>query len=150
MTKILLLCALLFSSSVVSAKKNKSDVVVLKISLSTKGTDIAFDQSSIQVPFGKTVQLTYINQADANSEISHNVAIVKLGAEKELDENLKKHDYDLDKIDQSLILAKTKVLEPGQKDTITFKPETKGVYTYICLMPAHGNMLGMKGFLNVK
>ena len=63
--------------------------------------------------------------------------------------DLKSHNYELDKVDQTMILAKTKILNPGESDTITFKPSSPGKYMYVCLMPAHGDMLGMKGYLTI-
>lgn len=130
--------------------KKKTGTVVLKINLVTKGTEMSFDQTELNVQFGKKIKLTYKNHSDAKSEISHNVAIVKLGFEQKLIENLKANDYDIEKINPEFLVAKTKVLEPGEEDTIIFKPDKPGAYTYICLMPGHGTMLGMKGILNVK
>ena len=146
-----LILAILFATFSLSAKEKSSasEIVKLKINLSTKGSDISFDQTAIEAPLGKEIQLTYANQADANSELSHNVAIIKLGSEQKLLDSLKKNGDDLDKIDQSLLLAKTKVLNPGETDTISFRPTAPGSYTYICLMPNHGTMLGMKGTLKI-
>lgn len=43
----------------------------------------------------------------------------------------------------SSIVAHTKLLGPGQSDTITFKIDTPGVYTYVCSFPGHwGTMHG--------
>ncbi len=143
--------AILISTIPLSAKQKSSsnDIVMLKIKLSTKGSDISFDKTAIEAPFGKEIQITYTNEADANSELSHNVAIIKLGSEQKLFANLRKIDDDIEKIDQSLLIVKTKVLNPGEKDTITFRPAALGTYTYICLMPNHGTMLGMKGTLKI-
>jgi uncharacterized cupredoxin-like copper-binding protein len=33
---------------------------------------------------------------------------------------------------------------------VTFKPAAAGDYVYICLMPGHGDMLGMRGVLTIK
>jgi azurin len=47
------------------------------------------------------------------------------------------------------IIAYTKLLGPGEEDTITFKvPAEAGEYTFICSFPAHA-MAGMKGVLVV-
>ncbi len=141
----------ILSLSVIARNVKKSvDVVALNVSLVTKGNEMTFDQTVIDVQFGKKIQLTYSNQAEAGSEITHNVAIVKIGFEEKLIESLKKNDYDIEKIDPNFLVAKTKVLEPGEKETITFRPEKAGKYMYICLMPGHGTMLGMRGILNVK
>ena len=149
-TFLFLFLSILSFSVIARNVKKSGDVVVLNVNLVTKGTEMAFDQTALEVPLGKKIQLTYSNQSEASSEITHNVAIVKIGFEEKLIESLKKNDYDLEKIDPNFLVAKTKVLEPGEKDTITFKPDKAGKYTYICLMPGHGTMLGMKGILNVK
>jgi azurin len=43
----------------------------------------------------------------------------------------------------SSIVAHTKLLGPGESDTITFKFDAPGVYTYVCSFPGHwGTMTG--------
>lgn len=43
---------------------------------------------------------------------------------------------------------KTKVLSPGQSDSIVFKADTTGTFTYYCSVPGHKD-LGMQGQLIV-
>ncbi|MGV3532163.1 MAG: plastocyanin/azurin family copper-binding protein [Chthoniobacteraceae bacterium] len=51
---------------------------------------------------------------------------------------------------KSKVLAHTKLLGPGESDTITFvAPSTPGDYTYICSFPGHF-AIGMKGILKVQ
>ncbi len=48
------------------------------------------------------------------------------------------------------VLAKTKLLGPGESDSVTFKaPTAPGSYAYICTFPGH-YASGMKGTLVVK
>lgn len=48
------------------------------------------------------------------------------------------------------VIAHTKLLGPGESDTISFAAPTKpGDYTYICSFPGHF-AIGMKGILTVK
>ena len=48
------------------------------------------------------------------------------------------------------VLAHTKLLGPGESDTISFAaPRKPGVYTYICSFPGHYT-IGMKGTLTVQ
>jgi len=48
------------------------------------------------------------------------------------------------------VIAKTKMLGAGEKDSVTFKvPEKKGVYEYVCTFRAH-YQAGMKGKLIVE
>lgn len=132
------------------SSSSKSAIVSIDVDLLSEGSEIKFDKQTINVKFGQSIHLTYRNKAPLDSEITHNVAIINLGFEDRLIASLKEHDYDLSKIDQKYFVAKTKILNPGESDTITFKPKKPGVYTYICLMPGHGSMLGMKGYLTVQ
>ena len=51
---------------------------------------------------------------------------------------------------KSKVLAHTKLLGPGETDTISFAaPRTPGAYTYICSFPGHF-AIGMKGVLTVQ
>ena len=48
------------------------------------------------------------------------------------------------------IIAKTKVLGPGESDTVTFTaPYVKGPYEYVCSFPGHYGG-GMKGVMTVQ
>jgi azurin len=48
------------------------------------------------------------------------------------------------------VIANTKLLGPGETDTITFAaPRKPGTYTYICSFPGHC-AIGMRGVLTVK
>jgi azurin len=47
------------------------------------------------------------------------------------------------------VLASTKLLGPGESETITFLPPGPGVYPYICTFPAHFQA-GMRGVITVK
>jgi plastocyanin len=118
--------------------------------LSTKGNDIAFDQTAIQVPFGTAVKLKFVNEAAKGSEIQHNVAVLKPGTLDAVMKELQASGYDLAKMRANKsIIAMTKMLEPGSTETLEFTPDAPGFYPYICLMPGHADMLGMKGTLNV-
>lgn len=129
----------------------KAKATHLNVKLSTKGNDIAFDQTAIQVPFGQNVQLTFTNEAAKGSEILHNVAILKPGTLDTVIKEIQAVNYDLEKIHGNKnILTMTKSLEPGSAQTLEFTPSEPGFYPYICVMPGHADMLGMKGVLNVK
>ncbi|MFT6070940.1 MAG: cytochrome c peroxidase [Bacteriovoracaceae bacterium] len=147
----LLLTLVISCSDLPTSKKAKS----IEINLSSRGNDVAFEQENLQIPFGQTVKLVFQNQADLDSEISHNVAIVRRGHEKAVMDILNKEEYDFSQtIDffktTNHLLASSKILNPGENGEIIFEPETPGYYTYICLMPGHGNILHMKGKILVK
>jgi azurin len=48
------------------------------------------------------------------------------------------------------VLAKTKLLGPGESDSVTFSaPAVPGAYTYLCTFPEH-YAAGMKGMMTVR
>jgi uncharacterized cupredoxin-like copper-binding protein len=123
----------------------------IHVKLASTGSDIAFDRQKIDVPMGKKIRLRYKNDAPIGSEIDHNVAIVKPGRVEALMETLQEHGYDLKVVAGSPdILAMTKTIKPGQEGTLDFSPPGPGEYVFICLMPGHGDMMGMRGVLKVK
>jgi azurin len=125
-----------------------SDTVVIE--LSTKGNDIAFDQAAVQIKFKKTIGLKFVNKAAADSHIGHNIAILKPDATDAVIQDLRKNNYDLAAIkNHPGILIISKTLNPGESDVVTFSPDKPGFYPYLCLMPGHSDILGMKGILHV-
>jgi len=133
-----------------AGEKGKTEALI-DIRLSTKGNDIAFDQEAIQVPFSKTIKINFVNEAVMDSEILHNVAILRPGSYDSLMKELQASGYDIEKFrNHPNVIAMTKALDPGQSETLSFTPDKPGFYPYVCLMAGHGDMLGMKGILNVK
>jgi azurin len=125
-----------------------SDTVVIE--LSTKGNDIAFDQAAVQIKFKKTIGLKFVNKAAADSHIGHNIAILKPDATDAVIQDLRKNNYDLAAIkNHPGILIISKTLNPGESDVVTFSPDKPGFYPYLCLMPGHSDILGMKGILHI-
>jgi azurin len=123
----------------------------IHVKLSTTGQEVMFDQQRLDLPFAKTIRLKYKNDAPLDSQISHNVAIIRPERVAAVMAILQDHDYDLASVRGSAdILALTRVLDPGQEDTIDFSPPEPGEYVYICLMPGHGDMLGMRGILSLR
>lgn len=47
------------------------------------------------------------------------------------------------------MIVHTKLLGPGEDDTISFTPDAPGVYEYVCTFPAHATA-GMRGKITVK
>ena len=47
------------------------------------------------------------------------------------------------------MLIHTKLLGPGEEDTISFTPLAPGVYEYVCTFPGH-TAAGMRGQITVK
>jgi len=126
-------------------------VHALTVSLKTTGHSIVFDQTLLEAPFGTRLRLTYKNAAAKGSMINHDVAIIKPGHDQQILETLQQSDYKLDSIkDSKDVIGLTKTLQPGESDTIEFLPPERGDYVYICLMPGHGDIMGMRGVLRIK
>lgn len=123
------------------------------IRLSSKGNDIAFDTHYLEVPAGSTVNLRFKNKANPASGILHNIAILKPGTTDEVLSSFEKSEYDLEKIrTHPAVLAISPTLEPSQEAVLKLTKDLlkPGAYPYVCLMPGHADMLGMKGILQVK
>jgi len=146
--------ALLLATMTVSGRSGaeaRERTLTLTISLKTTGHSIVFDQTELEAPFGTRLRLTYKNAAPVGSMINHDVAILRPGSEEKILTTLQEHDYQLDSIkDSKDVIGLTKTLKPGESDTIEFRPPTRGDYVYICLMPGHGDVMGMKGILRIK
>ena len=122
----------------------------IHVKLSTTGNEVMFDQLTLKLPFARKIRLRYRNDAPLNSQIAHNVAIIRPERVDAVMAVLQEHDYNLSSVRGSPdILAVTRVVNPGQEDVVDFSPPAPGDYVYICLMPGHGDMLGMRGVLTI-
>ncbi len=149
---LLVLAGLLAGAPSASAAPRRALVTrTIHVKLSTTGNEVMFDQQRLELPFAKTVRVRYKNDAPLDSQITHNVAIIRPERVASVMSILQEHDYDLASVKGSPdILAITRVLNPGEEDVVIFKPPSAGEYVYICLMPGHGDMLGMRGVLAIK
>src|SRR4051812_44424973 len=95
--RALILLAALVSPAFAQAGP-KPDTAALDIKLSTNGNDIAFSQTAIQVPFGKKVKIRFVNQASKDSEILHNIAILRPDATDSVIKELQATGYDMEKM----------------------------------------------------
>jgi azurin len=152
-TSLAALLSLLAAPQILASPKSRPSVVTrtIHVKLSTTGQEVMFDQQRLDLPFAKTIRLKYKNDAPLDSQISHNVAIIRPERVAAVMAILQEHDYDLGSVRGSAdILALSRVLNPGEEDTVEFSPPAPGEYVYICLMPGHGDMLGMRGVLALK
>lgn len=100
-----------------------------------------------KVKAGEEVTLTLKNVGELPKEsMGHNVVILTPGTDHAEfgGEAFKAKDDDyIPATFSSSIVDHTKLLGPGESDTITFTIDTPGVYTYICSFPGHwGTMRG--------
>lgn len=100
-----------------------------------------------KVKAGEEITLTLKNVGQLSKEaMGHNLVILTPGTDHaEFGGEAfkaKAEDY-IPATFASSIVAHTKLLGPGESDTIKFKFDTPGVYTYVCSFPGHwGTMHG--------
>ena len=111
--------------------------------------DMKYDKNLFKVKAGQSVKLTFKNVGKLPKEaMGHNVIILKEGTDVDAFalEALKEKANEY--VPQSAemkndIIAHTKLLGPGESDSITFTIADPGVYTFICTFPGHhGTMHG--------
>lgn len=100
-----------------------------------------------KVKAGEEVTLTLNNVGELPKEsMGHNVVILTPGTDHAEfgGEAFKAKDDDyVPATFSSSVVAHTKLLGPGESDTITFTIDEPGVYTYVCSFPGHwGTMRG--------
>ena len=113
----------------------------------TANDTMQFDQRTFRVRMGAPVSITLENVGKMPKEtMGHNLVILRPGTD--LDKfgiaaaGAKDTDYvPAAHLDQ--VVAYTKMLGPGEQDTIEFQPTAPGDYPYLCSFPGHfGTMRG--------
>jgi len=117
------------------------DTVSVSNELELEGNDLMkYSKALFRVKAGETVKLTFKNVGEMPKEsMGHNVVILQPDTDIPAfgGEAIKAADTDYIPITfASSIIAHTKLLGPGESDTIEFTLE-KGVYTYVCSFPGH-------------
>lgn len=113
-----------------------------------------FDITSIEAKPGQTVQVTLKNIGTMPKvSMGHNFVVLdgKVTPEAFIEASMMQmaNDYVAPEM-TSHVIAHTKLLGPGEFDTITFTaPATAGDYPFVCSFPGH-YAIGMKGILSVK
>lgn len=112
----------------------------------TGDDQMKYDKTLFKVKAGQEVKLTLKNVGKLPATaMSHNVVILKPGTDVQAFGQAAVTAKDSEHIPQSMlsdVIAHTKMLGPGQSDTITFKLDA-GVYDFICSFPGHfGTMKG--------
>ncbi len=113
--------------------------------IAADGENLAFDKTALTVGQGQ-VTLTFNNPSAVNQ---HNWILVNGGDDvaARVDEaSLSAENYIPENAD---VLAHSRLLNPGENDTVTFTAPAPGTYTYICTVPGH-YAAGMKGTLTVQ
>lgn len=116
------------------------------------GDDMKFNLNEIRAKAGQTirVKLTNVGKLPVES-MGHNVVFFKAGtdvagyATKAMEAKAENYEP---KAEADKVLAATKLLGPGESDTVEFAAPAEGTYEFICSFPGH--YASMKGTLVVE
>ncbi len=114
------------------------------------GETMSYDKTELNVKSGADITLNFKNNS---STLQHNWVLTKPGTDNDvglagIKAGLKKGFITDDPAIGPNILAHTKLVEPGQADSVTFKAPPPGDYPYICTNAGHHTV--MKGVLHSK
>ncbi|MDE0768237.1 MAG: plastocyanin/azurin family copper-binding protein [Opitutaceae bacterium] len=123
--------------------------------LELSGNDtMQFDKKAFDVAVGEEIKLVFTNKGTLpKAAMGHNVVILKPGtnvmafgggAIAAAATNYVPQDGPM----AAQVIAHTKVLGPGESETITFKLDAAGEYNFICSFPGHYAL--MKGVITAK
>ena len=125
------------------------------VKVTITGNDaMQYDKKEITVKAGQVVALTFKNIGKLPVEaMGHNVVILKSGTDVTqfaMASMTQKANGFIPKEKKwtDAIIANTKILGPGQSETIVFKAPAAGTYDYVCTFPGHFGV--MRGKLLVK
>lgn len=136
------------TDAVPAAAEEKADVEI-----SITGNDLMqFDKKAFTVTSGQKVKLTFKNVGkQPKAAMGHNVVILKKGTNKAtfaVSAMTVGPAADYIPKDQKDILAHTKLLGPGEEESIIFTAPEPGNYDYLCTFPGHFAL--MNGVMTVK
>lgn len=145
--------ALAVAALLTSCSDNAAPVGEPKVVEIHASDNMKYDLTEIQAKPGQPVKVTLKNVGTMPKEsMGHNFVLLANGVD--MTEFLMaastqaRHAYVPPKF-ASKVLAHTKLLGPGESDTITFTaPKTPGKYEFLCSFPGHAPA-GMKGLLIV-
>lgn len=118
-----------------------------------KGTDdMKFDKTQFTVKAGEEVTLNFTNAGVLPLEtMGHNVVVLEKDADVQTfataSAKAKETNYISD-LYITDIVAQTKLLGPGESETIKFTLKEPGDYTFICTFPGH--WIAMKGIITAQ
>lgn len=129
------------------------DTVATEGGLALEANDqMQFSKNELKAVAGKEITLTLKNVGTVDKSVmGHNVVILKEGTDVTAFATkasaAKVTDY-IPASESASIIAHTRLLGPGESDTIKFTIAKKGTYDYICSFPGHYAL--MKGKLIVE
>lgn len=124
------------------------DTVTANNTIQIEGLDnMKYDRDLFKVKAGQTITLTLKNTGKQPKEaMSHNVVVLQQGTDVQAFGEAAVPAAATEHIPASMksdVIAHTKLLGPGESDTITFTLTDPGVYDFVCTFPGHfGTMKG--------
>ena len=115
-----------------------------------------FDVTAFDATRGQKIAITLKNTGTTPKlSMGHNLVVLDRGVNEQnvtkfLDTASTEAAHDYVPTGAKEVLAHTKLLGPGETDTVTFNaPQIPGAYLYVCSFPGHYSQ-GTKGFMTVK
>ncbi len=107
--------------------------------------EMKYNLKTLEVKAGDKVVLTLINKGSMPKEaMGHNITILKQGVDLEeyalAAAKAKDNEYQV-KGREGDVIAHTKLLGPGESETITFDAPEAGTYKFVCTFPAHYGLM---------
>ena len=129
----------------------ETGTVSLEIGTAAGANEFKYSTATLEAPAGSKIRLRFTNNTNPDDEVGHNWVLVKPGQEESVLANgiAAGDDKDWLNVDDPGIIAHTRLIEGGERHTITFDAPAPGVYTYLCTFPEH-YAGGMKGTLTIK
>jgi len=112
-----------------------------------------FDVTSIDAVAGQKITVTLMNSGTLPKvAMAHNFVLLKAGTDVSAFASAALTHQDTGYLPPEMadkVIAASKMLGPGESDTVSFTAPAAGKYDYICSFPGHA-LAGMRGVLNVK
>ncbi|MEY2600083.1 MAG: hypothetical protein RLZZ142_2342 [Verrucomicrobiota bacterium] len=131
------------------AKPSSGPSGITRVEIKVIPNLVKFDTTQFDVAAGATVELVFSN----GCVMPHNLVVIRAAAESAVIAGV--NALGLEGMDKGFvpdvtgIVAATKLLQPKQSQTLTFKaPQEAGEYPYVCTFPGH--WFTMRGMMRVR
>jgi azurin len=138
------MAALLPAADSVAVRKSLLDLGVRVFAIKTVREQMRYDTTRIVVEAGKPFEIIFEN----TDMMPHNFVVVQPGAREEVGMEAQSMSPTPDKQGKAFIpkskkiLASSKLIEPGQKETLKLiAPNKVGDYDYVCTYPEHWKVM---------